>query len=54
MWGCRAHWFALPKTIRDRIWRAFRPGQEKSFSPSQEYLDAAAEAQRFIQEHYLK
>jgi hypothetical protein len=20
MWGCKQHWFALPKPLRDRIW----------------------------------
>lgn len=48
VWGCRPHWYSLPKTIRDRIWRAFRPGQEKTMTPSQEYLEAAQEAQDWI------
>lgn len=52
MWGCRAHWFSLPKSIRDRIWRAYRPGQEVDMQPSEEYLSAALEAQRWIKEHH--
>lgn len=24
MYACRQHWFALPKSIRDEIWRAYR------------------------------
>lgn len=47
-WGCRAHWFTLPKNIRDRIWDAYRPGQEKTMSPSGQYLDAADAAQKWI------
>lgn len=23
-WGCKGHWFALPKEIRDEIWQGYR------------------------------
>lgn len=26
--GCKPHWFALPRKLRNRIWAAYRPGQE--------------------------
>jgi hypothetical protein len=28
--GCRGHWFALPKPVRDEVWRLWResPGSE--------------------------
>lgn len=48
MWGCRPHWFALPKELRDKIWNAYRPGQEKDMHPSKAYLDAANEVQQWI------
>lgn len=48
MWGCRTHWFRLPKSIRDRIWKSYRPGQEKDMNPSAEYLEAARAAQEWI------
>lgn len=48
MWGCRKHWYALPKALRDRIWRAYRPGQEADQRPSREYLAVAREAQAWI------
>ena len=48
MWGCREHWFALPADIRARIWRCYRPGQEKDMRPSSEYLEAAKAAQDWI------
>lgn len=51
MWGCRAHWYKLPLSIRTRIWRTFRPGQEKSKTPSREYIEAAKAAQDWISEH---
>lgn len=38
MWGCRAHWFALPKKIRDAIRREYRPGQEADKRPSYRYM----------------
>ena len=37
---CRAHWFALPKRLRDPIRAAYRPGQEVDFDPSDAYMDA--------------
>lgn len=52
MWGCKYHWFRLPKSIRDKIWAAYAPGQEKGeASVSQEYFDAANEAQRWIEDY---
>jgi hypothetical protein len=48
MWGCRAHWFKLPKNLRDWIWRTYVPGQEKTKTPSPEYLEAATEVQKWI------
>ena len=41
MWGCRDHWYALPKSLRDRIWATYIPGQELRKDPSVEYLEAA-------------
>lgn len=48
MWGCREHWFKLPKVIRDAIWREYVPGQEVKKNPSIRYLAAAALAQGWI------
>lgn len=51
-WGCRPHWFTLPKPIRDQIWAAYRIGQETTTSPSRDYLNAALAAQAWIAENY--
>lgn len=51
-WGCRTHWYRLPKPIRDAIWRSYNPGQEISKRPSQAYLDAATAAQDWIRENF--
>lgn len=48
MWGCKAHWFTLPKLLRDRIWQTYRPGQEIDMRPSNAYLEVAKEVQRWI------
>lgn len=48
MWGCKQHWFRLPKEIRDEIWRTYRPGQEKTLTPSAAYLAAADRAEQWI------
>lgn len=51
MWGCRRHWFTLPKPLRDRIWKTYRPGQERTKDPSPEYLAAAAGVQQWIRSY---
>lgn len=51
MWGCKPHWFRLPKELRDRIWNAYRPGQESTMTPSTEYLQVADDVQQWIREH---
>jgi hypothetical protein len=51
MWGCKAHWFALPKYLRDAIWRTYEPGQEVTMTPSAAYLDVADAVQKWIAEH---
>lgn len=51
MWGCKSHWFRLPKTLRDRIWRTYAPGQEVDLTPSAEYLQIADDVQQWIREH---
>jgi hypothetical protein len=48
MWGCRVHWYRLPKRLRDLIWATYEPGQEVDMTPSAEYLDAAREVQEWI------
>ncbi|WP_337175400.1 hypothetical protein [Paludisphaera sp.] len=47
MWGCKAHWFRLPKSIRDRIWAAYRRGQEEDGSFSPRYAEAFKAAREF-------
>ena len=44
MWGCRRHWFMVPKPLRDAIWRHYRAGQESDWQPSVAYLNAAKAA----------
>ncbi len=47
MWGCKPHWFRLPKGVRNQIWATYRPGQEVDKDPSREYLAAARQAEDF-------
>ena len=39
---CKKHWFMVPKTLRDVLWAAYKPGQERRMDPSPTYLRAAA------------
>ncbi len=54
MWGCREHWYRLPRRLRSRIWATFRPGQEVSKTPSGAYVRVAREVQEWIAEHGQK
>jgi hypothetical protein len=47
-WGCKTHWFRLPKHLRENIWGAFEPGQEENGTSSRAYIAAAREAQQWI------
>ena len=48
VWGCREHWYRLPRRLRHAIWRAYRSGQEDNRSPSREYVVAARKVQDWI------
>lgn len=48
MWGCKPHWFALPKFLRDRVWATYVPGQEITKTPSQAYIEVAKDVQQWI------
>lgn len=51
MWGCKPHWFKLPKRLRDRIWLTYAIAQEMDMSPSEDYLAAAQDVQDWIAAH---
>lgn len=48
LWGCYAHWKALPAPIQRGILRAYVPGQEITKTPSAAYIAAAKAAQEWI------
>lgn len=48
MWGCKPHWFKLPRALRNKIWATYRPGQETDRKISQEYIAAAREVREWI------
>lgn len=51
MLACRRHWFQLPKVLRDEIWRTYTGWKTLTPSkPSQEYLDAIAQARQYWKE----
>jgi len=51
MWGCKPHWFSLPKRFRDLIWLHYRRGQEVTKTPSPEYIEAARQVHAWIVEN---
>lgn len=48
-WGCKLHWFKLPRRFRMRVWELYIIGQEETMTPSKEYLELMADIQRWIQ-----
>lgn len=52
MWGCKSHWFRLPKDLRNRIWATYRTGQEISKTPSREYVEAALAVRDWIEANH--
>jgi|SRR5947207_2417245 len=52
MWGCKRHWFMLPKSIRQKIWREYSSGQEERLDPSKAYILAAVEAREWVKKNY--
>lgn len=51
MWGCKQHWFRLPRRLREKLWRAYRPGQEEDLNVSDEYFAVAGEVQQWIRDN---
>lgn len=49
LWGCKAHWFKLPREIRSAIWVAYSIGKEENGRPSRAYVEAARRAQEFAE-----
>ena len=52
-WGCKPHWFRLPRNIRNDIWQTYRAGQEVDKRPSAAYIVAARRAQEWIAEEFV-
>lgn len=54
MWGCRNHWYTLPARLRNKVWRAYVPGQEITKTPSPEYIEVAKAVQDWIADYQRK
>lgn len=49
-WGCRHHWFAIPRELRQRVWAHYRRGQTV-WTASPEYLEALTAVGLWIAAH---
>lgn len=49
---CKAHWYMLPKPMRDAIWSTYQAGQERQGGPrpSEAYITNIRNAQAYIAE----
>lgn len=41
---CLRHWRMVPREIQSRVWKHYRPGQERDKNPTTEYLQVMNEA----------
>ena len=48
MFMCKAHWYMLPKWMRDTLWSLYRPGQEIDKDPSLQYLQHAMACRDYV------
>lgn len=48
MFMCKPHWFSLSKSLRDRIWHHYRPGQENDKRITKGYSEAAQHCVKVI------
>lgn len=48
LWGCRHHWYRLPRALRTKIWHTYDIGQEIAGTPSMAYVAVASEVQTWI------
>jgi hypothetical protein len=51
-WGCKTHWYKIPLALRNKVWHAYRPGQEESKTPNRKYVEVAREVQAWIRENH--
>jgi len=52
LWGCKRHWFMLPRELRDEVWRTYRAGQEITKTPSDDYIFVTRRIQYWIHQTY--
>jgi hypothetical protein len=45
---CKAHWYKLPKSMRDAIWATYRAGQEIDKRPKRHYVETARAAIDYV------
>lgn len=50
MFMCRSHWYKLTQNMRSDIWANYIPGQEITKSPTDEYLQVARTAIKYLEE----
>lgn len=48
LWGCKIHWYMLPRDLRAAIWASYVPGQEVTQTPSAKYIEVAKKVQAWI------
>jgi hypothetical protein len=50
LWGCKTHWYKLPRALRIMILSEYKPGQEITKTPSAQYIKVAKLVQEYIKD----
>lgn len=45
---CREHWHEVPFALKNAVWDAYEPGQERGKRPSKAWVEAAMAAKRSV------
>lgn len=47
LWGCKAHWYEIPRALRQKLWAAYQSGQGVA-TASDDYRAASAAIDAWI------
>lgn len=50
---CTRHWYKIPLRFRNKIWAAYRKGQEIDKSPTSRYMQVVREIKKWFDEEYI-
>jgi hypothetical protein len=52
LWGCREHWYVLPRELRVNIVLTYARGIDDDTHPTPNYIEACRQAREWIAQHH--